>query len=104
MSEQGIRKGDEIVVVVYQNKVSVGEIIIDAISNNEVAAAVYTDDGDTLLTVKEALSAALGCANFHVQKTGLKGLLDARIKELKDMIAREEGDNPPSPADGDTLF
>jgi hypothetical protein len=99
MNKSGIRAGDEVTIVIYVNKASVGEVIINAISEDEVAAGVYTDDGDTLLTMHEALKAAAGCVDYHLAKPSLKKMMDQRIAELRDMIAGEEGE-PPSPANG----
>jgi len=98
MNHRGIWDGDEITIVVYQNKESIGEIVIHAISHAEIAAQVYTDNENTLISLYEATSAALEAIKYHTARPHLRELFEERIQELKDRIA-EEKDNSPSPTD-----
>lgn len=104
MTVLGIRSGDEVTVIVYWNKEAVGEITSEAVSDQELATQVYTDDERTLILVHEALQMASSAVDFHLQKPSLRRLIRERIDELKAIDDRREGEEPPSPTIDDLPF
>lgn len=93
-----LKMGDEATVIVYHKKEAVGEITIQIITEDEAAAAVYTDNTDTLAIVEEILNAALECVKFHTARPNLRKMLAERIAQMRAEIAAEESE-PPSPTD-----
>jgi hypothetical protein len=104
MKGLGIQINDEITVVVYQNKKSAGEVVINVLAHDQVEARVYTDNEHSLLVMDEAIKAAMGSVSHHFTKPELKALLAQRIAEINAMIAEEEEGKPPSPIADDIPF
>jgi hypothetical protein len=97
MTHFGIQDGDEYTVVVYQNKGALGEIVIHAVSFEEVACQVYTDDREALLTLNEVIKVAYSTLGYHLEKPRLKELIETRIAQLRKEIEEGQEDDPPAP-------
>lgn len=102
MSKLGIRVGDEVTVVVYRNKVAIGEIVSYARSEVELVTSVTVSGEEDTVILHEALSAAASAVGFHMERPKLRKLLAKRIAELKDH-ANEGEDLPPYPVDVDDI-
>lgn len=95
----GIRGKDEVVVVVYRNSVSLGEIVLRALSNQELSVSVFIDNETDLVVMHEAIVASGNAVNFHLQRPRLRELLNERIAELKAEDEAGEVGEPPFPID-----
>jgi hypothetical protein len=98
MKHRGLIKGDEAYVSVRINKKIHVDIIVTAHSQAEILAEVHGSSEADLIAVSEALKACCGSIDYLLQKPTLKKLLEARIAELREEIAKE-GSEPPYPAD-----
>jgi signal transduction histidine kinase len=104
MSHRGIWDGDEITVLLYQNQQDIGQIVIHAISHAEITAQVFTDDENTLISVYEALKAALSSVEYHMARPRLRELIEDRMREVRESIEDEGEGNPPPPSTDDVPF
>jgi len=104
MNHRGIWDGDEVTVIVYQNKERIGEITILAISHAEITAQVYTDNENTLISLYEGVSAALSAIKYHTERPKLREMIEERIAELKAGYEDGEEDDPPAPSTVDLPF
>lgn len=104
MTPSGLSDGDDYAVIVLMNKVNVGEVTGDAVSNTELTARIYTEDQKTLMLLFEIMAAAFHAIEFHMQKPHMRKLLEDRIAQIRAEEDDSEAGEPPSPTVHDIPF
>lgn len=106
MDGSQFKMGDEVTILVYQNRKSVGEVTSQMIDDEGQAVSVYLESDDGLMKLLEALKSAAAAVEYHAQKPRMRELIRARIAEMEDEEIEEEKSEPPSPTDelGDIPF
>jgi len=104
MRSPGLQKGDEVYVSVRINGKDNADIVINAVSSNEVAAELWCDAEADMVALHEAVKAACGAIDYQLQKPRLREMLAERIAQLKREAEEAEWDNPPAPTSDDILF
>jgi len=104
MSTVGLQKGKRYEVIVYEKDAVLCAVEHVVISTNEVQTSVFVEDAQGLVTVREAISAALAALDFHMAKPAIRRMVEERIEELKAVSDEAGRDDPPAPLTDDIPF
>jgi len=98
MKFMGLQKGDEAYVSVKINRRNIADIVVNAISSNEISEEIWCDTDADMVAVYEALKAACSGVDYQLQRPHLREMLAERIAQLKSEDEEAEG-KPPCPDD-----
>jgi len=104
MTGPGLVKGDEAYVSVRINRHMSVDLLVTAISDQEVGVEVWGGEDADLFAVYEALKAAAGAVRHQLEKPRLKQLLEERIAQLKKQSEEAGWEDPPTPLTDDIPF